>query len=261
MALWTRAPGGTVLDGTITRQATIGTTLDALGPGAALAGRWDEANSVTVLLASGALSSAEKLAVLNGANRAAIGGETEGGAEDWEVIQFREADLVAPDTYRLSGLLRGLAGTERESTLAAGARFVLLDGAVAETGLAESERGLERRWLWGPASLPYDDESYRERSYVFQGVGLRPLSPVHVSAKRAADGTLDFVWIRRTRVSGDSWLGLDVPLGEEAELYDLDVLSDEGGEVLRTLSATRRICRRWISAVRRPHRLRSISIS
>ena len=237
VALWTRAPGGTVLDGTITRQATIGTTLDALGPGAALAGRWDEANSVTVRLASGELSSAEKLAVLNGANRAAIGSETEGWTGGWEVIQFREADLVAPDTYRLSGLLRGLAGTERESTLAAGARFVLLDGAVAETGLAESERGLERRWLWGPASLPYDDESYRERSYVFQGVGLRPLSPVHVSAKRAADGTLDVAWIRRTRVNGDSWLGLDVPLGEEAELYELDVLSGEGGEVLRTLSA------------------------
>ena len=234
VALWQEGPGGIALDGTISAQATIGATLDDLAPGAALAGRWDEANSVTVRLASGALASAEKRAVLNGANRAAVGNEAQG----WEVIQFREAELVAADTYRLSGLLRGLRGTERDSVLAAGARFVLLDGAVAEAGLAESERGLERRWFWGPASLPYDDESYRSGAHAFEGVGLRPLSPVHVSAERAADGTVGFTWIRRTRINGDSWLGLDVPLGEEAELYELDVLSGEGGDAVRTLSAT-----------------------
>ena len=234
VALWKEGPGGIALDGTTSRQATIGTTLDDLGPGAALAGRWDEGNSVTVKLASGALASAEKLAVLNGANRAALGSEAEG----WEVIQFRAAELVAADTYRLSGLLRGLYGTERDRALAAGARFVLLDGAVTETGLAESERGLERRWFWGPASLAYDDESYRSGTYAFEGVGLRPLSPAHVNAVRGDDGTIAVSWIRRTRINGDSWLGLDVPLGEEAELYEVDVLSGEGGAVLRTLSVT-----------------------
>jgi hypothetical protein len=30
-------------------------------------------------------------------------------------------------------------------------------------------------------------------------------------------------WIRRTRIDGDSWLGLDVPLGEESELYQIEV--------------------------------------
>ena len=234
VALWKEGPGGIALDGTITVQATVGVTLDDLAPGAGLAGRWDEANGFSVQLASGTLSSAEKLAVLNGTNLAALGGEAEG----WEVIQFREAELVAADTWHLSGLLRGLAGTEREEVLAAGARFVLLDAALTQVGLTESERGLERRWLWGAASLPYDDESYRSAELSFDGVGLRPLSPVHVKADRAGDGTIAFSWIRRTRINGDNWSGLDVPLGEEAELYELDVLSGGGGAVLRTLSST-----------------------
>ncbi len=31
-------------------------------------------------------------------------------------------------------------------------------------------------------------------------------------------------WVRRTRYGGDSWEGLEVPLGEDAELYRLDIL-------------------------------------
>lgn len=38
-------------------------------------------------------------------------------------------------------------------------------------------------------------------------------------------------WIRRTRIDGDSWDGLDVPLGEEREQYLLRVL--DGSTVVR----------------------------
>ncbi len=38
-------------------------------------------------------------------------------------------------------------------------------------------------------------------------------------------------WVRRTRIDGDDWSGLDVPLGEESESYLVRVRS--GAAVLR----------------------------
>ena len=63
---------------------------------------------------------------------------------------------------------------------------------------------------------------------------LRPLAPVHVKAVRDGSG-VTLSWVRRTRIDGDSWTG-EVPLGEDSERYEIDILS--GTTVLRTLSAT-----------------------
>jgi hypothetical protein len=49
------------------------------------------------------------------------------------------------------------------------------------------------------------------------------------------DGGVTIRWIRRTRADGDSWTG-EVPLGEDSERYEVDILS--GTTVVRTLSVT-----------------------
>ncbi|MGE5536600.1 MAG: hypothetical protein ACM3W7_13905, partial [Acidobacteriota bacterium] len=48
--------------------------------------------------------------------------------------------------------------------------------------------------------------------------------------------TLDWTlsWIRRTRIDGDNWEAPDVPLGEEVELYDVDIINIGSGAVVRT---------------------------
>ncbi len=81
-----------------------------------------------MVLANGTLASVDDLRLLGGSNLAAI----RNADGEWEVIQFREAVLIAPSTYRLSRLLRGQAGTAgaMRVAVAAGAPFVLLDGAV-----------------------------------------------------------------------------------------------------------------------------------
>jgi hypothetical protein len=61
-----------------------------------------------------------------------------------------------------------------------------------------------------------------------------PFAPVHLKARRGSAGVV-FTWIRRTRRNGDSW-SLEVPLGEEREAYELDVMA--GATVKRTLSST-----------------------
>ena len=69
-----------------------------------------------------------------------------------------------------------------------------------------------------------------DREEAFEGIGLRPLSPVHLNFRQVASG-LRVTWIRRTRIGGDSWIGPDVPLGELTELYLLRVR--QGGAITR----------------------------
>ena len=74
-------------------------------------------------------------------------------------------------------------------------------------------------------------------AYAFTGLGLRPLSPVHLQGKRdPATGNWTFIWVRRTRIDGDGWEAPEVPLGEATELYQLDILDGLGGDVLRAVT-------------------------
>ncbi|MDP2122911.1 MAG: glycoside hydrolase TIM-barrel-like domain-containing protein, partial [Parvibaculum sp.] len=232
IAVFKSAGAGFAFDRVVTRPATLGFTMTPLMPGPV--GRWDEANELTIALSSGELASADMLSVLAGANAAAL--ETQDG--DWEIIQFRAALLVAPNEVLLSGLLRGQAGSESamRAPLAPGARFVLLDEAVNELGMSDAERGLARTWAYGPAPLPLDDETYVSIERIFDGIGLRPVSPVHLHARRGPGGDIELGWIRRTRIGGDSWAGLDVPLGEESEAYEIDI--HDGEAVKRVIAAT-----------------------
>jgi hypothetical protein len=63
---------------------------------------------------------------------------------------------------------------------------------------------------------------------------LRPYSPAHLRAATDTGGDLAVRWIRRTRSGGDSWSGLDVPLGEAYEAYLIRVV--QGAAVLREVS-------------------------
>ncbi|GAB4384025.1 baseplate multidomain protein megatron [Albidovulum sp.] len=212
----------------IAARATIGQTLTPLGRAAA--GRWDRGAPLRVQIPGGGLSAAAPDQVLNGLNLAAIG---DGSADNWELFQFAGADLVGPDTYDLSLRLRGLGGTDAlmPDSWPAGSYVVLMDGAAKQITLAEAERDLARHYRIGPSQRGYDDPSYSHVVAAFRGNGLRPYSPVHLRARRLGTGDLELSWVRRTRIGGDSWTGLDVPLGESLELYLVRVM--QGGAVLR----------------------------
>lgn len=211
--------------------ATMGRLLAPLGPGPTSV--WDYTTSISVELHAGALTSLPEIDVLGGGNAAAI----EAPSGDWEIIQFARADLTAPRTYRLSSLLRAQAGTDaamREGA-DAGARFVLLDRATGQLPLSRDDVGRPFRLRAGPASRPIGDASYVETTKAFRGAGLRPYSPVHVQGNRLISGDLEISWMRRTRIGGDGWEQTEVPLGEDAELYEVDIL--DGSTVKRTLTS------------------------
>lgn len=219
---------GYQLNKLIPAPSVIGETLSILER--ASAGLWDRGAALRVKVYGGDLASAAMEDVLNGANVAVIG---DGSSETWEVFQFAEAALVAPDTYDLSLRLRGQAGSDAlmPEVWPIGSRFVLLNGAAVQVDLARSARGLARYYRIGAAARPYDDPSYLREVSAFAGIGLRPYAPCHLAVTAGAGGAVDLRWTRRTRIDGDSWQGIDVPLGEASEAYLVRVIAD--GAIVR----------------------------
>ncbi len=217
----------------IAGQAVIGFTETPLWR--ASPGVWDQSAPLRVNLIDGVLDTQPRSSLLNGANLAAIG---DGTPSNWEVFQFAEADLQDVGVYNLSTHLRGQLGTDAlmPDVWPAGSYFVLLDSRVYQTGLTRGERRLTKHYRIGPATRGNDDPSYVHLIETFEGNGLRPYRPVHL--KRTGSGGEDsFTWIRRTRIDGDDWDGLDVPLAEETESYLIRVVVS-GGVVREEVSQT-----------------------
>ena len=211
-----------------TKRTTMGKTLNALGE--ARAGVIDRGAELEVKLLNGTLQSVPEAALLAGANLAAIG---DGSSDNWEVFQFASAELVAENTYLLGHRLRGQAGTDAVMPQAwpAGSVFVLLDGSAEQIDMSPALRRIVQHFRIGPAQRGYDDPSYVYMVEAFDGNGARPLSPVHLKAMQATDGAFDFGWVRRTRLSGDSWDLPEVPLAEAQESYRVRVM--QGTTILR----------------------------
>ena len=213
------------LRGGVSAPAVIGFADTALGA-------WpyhmmDETNTVTVTLPQGTLSSTTRDAVLDsGANAALLGSE---------IIQFTTATSLGGGQYRLSGLLRGLRGTEAQaSTHAAGERFVLLQVAGLlrpNFDLSDLDRSLSFRAVSTGLALA----SAASVAGINTGKGLEPISPVNLRTQRLDNGDIRLTWDRRTRLT-DNWLAGSLPLGEASESYELDVLMS--GVVKRTLSSS-----------------------
>ncbi|MGJ8546793.1 MAG: baseplate multidomain protein megatron [Sulfitobacter sp.] len=217
------------LGGLLRRRATLGRSQTDLP--AASAGLIDHGPALLVKLSTGSLESVGQDALLGGANLAAIG---DGTSDNWELFQFGTADLVAPRTYALTGRLRGQAGSDAlmPQSWPAGARFVLLNGAPQQLEISPQERGITQHLRIGPGNRPLDDPSYRYEQRSFAGNGLRPLSPCHLRAvPDLQTGGLDISWLRRSRISADSWDTPEIPLGEESQSYLLRI--HMGGALLR----------------------------
>jgi len=206
----------------LTGSAAMGTLSAPLAPAGAQL--WDRYNVLHLSLPNPvtSLEGRAEASVLAGANLLWVHGE---------LIQFARADLVAPGDWRLSDLLRGRFGTESLAVHPAGAPVVLLSGSsLAALDLPTSAVG---RTLLAKALSPYQTLGMVEAEpHVLDGLALRPLAPVHLQARREPDGAVRITWIRRSR-DGYDWVdGIDAPLGEVSEAYDVEVL--DAGTVVRS---------------------------
>lgn len=232
-AAFYRSASGTgyALAATCASAAVMGELLWGLYAGPT--SRWDNGNVVQVQVYGGQLASADDVTLFGGANVAAV----ENADGRWEVLQFATATLVSDGVYELSRFLRGQAGTEAamRSPVAAGARFVLLNSAVTAVDMTQGDVGVPFTWKYGPANRDYGDWTYQTVTRAFAGLGLKPLAPCHIRRTRdSASGDDVLTWVRRTRLNGDSWEQAEVPLGEDSEAYEVDIM--DGATVRRTLT-------------------------
>ncbi len=207
---------------TLTAQAVLGAVLNIIPAGSTYA--WDDFTTIDVLLTFGELQSVTDIAVLNGANACVIGDE---------IIQFATATLLDTNKYRLSRLLRGRLGTEwAVSGHVAGERFVLLTNAVARELMASSGWGISKKYK--PVTVGSTLGATAAQDFTYSARALKPYSPAHITGSRNGGGDLTIGWQRRTRLNGDWRDAVDVPLSEESERYEVEIM--DGMTVMRTIT-------------------------
>ena len=213
-------------------RATIGTLKTPLVRGPV--GIWDRQAGVEVKLISGSLSSVEDLALFAGANTIAVG---DGTPDNWEIIQFAQAAPTGTRRFEISQLLRGQAGTatHMQDIWPVGSFVVVMDGRPEQITIPSASRGLERHYRYGPAKQAVSAASFKHVVQAFKGNGYRPYPVTHL-ASQTSGATHQFSWIRATRIDGDIWGAGDVPLGEDAEIYQLTIT--QGGQIKRQQSLT-----------------------
>jgi hypothetical protein len=229
--------GQSVLDATIMGSATT-----ALGD--AGVATWDEDNTVTVQLdlSDDELSSATISEVLNLTNWAALGVD---GA--WEIIAFRDVVDNGDGNYTLSGLLRGLRNTEEfTGGHAVRDRFVMLDiasisltdyGDLGRYIIGESLIGVSQ--LYKVTSLHADPQVHASFEFTCNALSLKPYAPTQVEGSRDGSNNLTITWVRSSRLDNGWDNYQDVPLGEDSEAYEVDIIDDDSAEtVLRTIEVT-----------------------
>ncbi|ATY33348.1 phage tail protein [Sphingomonas psychrotolerans] len=189
-------------------------------PGVAPAQLADRIHAIVVELASGAmlLHDANDAALAAGSNLAMVGDE---------LLQFAHATPLGGRQWELHGLWRGRRGTEPAiGSQAPGDRFVLLEAeALATLDLPAQATGAIVQVL---AQSVSDDEAAQAQAHV-RGISLVPPAPAHPRERILADGATEISWVRRSR-NGWDWIdGVDAPLGEESERYQLTLALAAGG--------------------------------
>ncbi len=212
----------------LTKAAMIGRLLTPLVPGPA--DRFRAGLVLEIVFPDADLSSRSRMDVLNGQNGLAI--ET---SEGWMLAAFEFAGQVSVDTWRLSGVLTGLSGTDDLACLGAveGARVVVLDSALSRAELAHHEIG--QALLWQGRGASAQAGSSRE-TLTIEGRALKPLRPGHLRASQIASGDIALSWTRRARHSADRWDTPDVPRLEDELIFQIDIVRD--GETLRSTESS-----------------------
>ena len=196
------------------------------------AGRIDKAPRVRVKLDRGELASASRLAMLaGGEHRGACAMRRRMGSP-----AVRDGDAgraLEPTSCRAFCADRPAPKPRWPTRMPAGARFVVLDAAVTRgrsfgrrrsacrsTGVTDQRTAISAR------------RASPQRCIASAALGRRPLSPVHVSGKRSGGDLTLSPGSGARALGGDAWDGVEVPLGEDSERYEIDVL--DGATVVRT---------------------------
>lgn len=225
--------------------------------------RWttDYRNDIDVVIVVGgdSLESVNYQEMLSGSNGALIlkaNGEV-------EVIQYMNVQIVDNNKYRLSGILRGCRGTETMAhNYAGGERIIFLN----ESGLRTMDTQISDlnsvRYYKGVSIGQYLDDIPPQTVKV-TGRALMPYAPHPLRAEESG-GDILLSWLRRTRYAGNKDNSYPVILGEDEELYDLQIFDGPDGLLVREVNDLTSLSYNYTSAQQsldgQPSPMRQITI-
>lgn len=228
--------GGVTYDSmhTILTEAVIGSIITDL-PSPARHYTYDQENTVRVALdkTTNTLSSISETLLLGEGNLAAVGSMATG----WEIIQFQTATLVDTGIYDLSVLIRARYGTENFTSHIAYEKFILLDtGTMGLVDSSTSAIGSTR--IFKGVSIGQNIAEAESFECINNGRILTPYSVVHLAYADESSGDIVITWIRRSRYDAEWRDYVGVPLNEDSEIYEIDIIDTDGTTVLNTYTAT-----------------------
>jgi hypothetical protein len=232
----------TQLDASST-QPTYGICTTSLPAPLYSAYSWDYVSTVTIRMSNGAPASDSVLNVLNGSNGVVL-------YPSLEILQFQTATDNGDGTFTLSNLLRGRRGTEWAcgAHVAGEYAFFVNLGGVLHEQTTQSNIGAAKTYKG--VTIGQDVGTGTPQSVTLVGRDLMPYAPSHFQGTVDGSHNINLTWIRRTRLQGE-WMnggntpgtygvetGMPVPLNEETESYDVEIMKVVGGvaTVIRTFS-------------------------
>jgi hypothetical protein len=154
-----------------------------------------------------------------------------------ELISFQNANLVAPNAYELSNLIRGIRGTENLiATHATGSDFYLLKGNFGFIDIDGELAQLKNTYEFKAVPPGVSQTAINNiQTLTITGNRLKPYAPVNPRITRRPGNSLLVEWFRRSRKNG-IWLdGVeDVPLNEANQAYDVEIFN--GTTLMRTVT-------------------------
>ena len=195
----------------ISSGATHGIALDCQGGASPYL--IDKKNAITINVSNGTLESTNEAGLRNGKNIAIIG---------QEIIQFRYAELVAENQYKITHLIRGKYNTHNAPHIP-GERFVLLDINNGIINYKTKDIGINIDLKLTTIGMP--SASGVTMSHMIKGMFFQTMAPVHVKVVRDGNDIL-ISWTRCTRTEGVWHHGMD--LDEPKEMYDIEIVNKQG---------------------------------
>ncbi|MEM6534209.1 MAG: glycoside hydrolase/phage tail family protein [Pseudomonadota bacterium] len=152
-------------------------------------GRWDRRAVIDIVLPDQQLSSKSVTAVLNGDNRLLVQGD-----EGAELIGFLDAELIGEETWRLTGLMRGLQGSQILA-FETGAVAVLVDDRLPPIQMSDVEVSLDLLARAGRSDV---------RSLRFDNLADLAWRVGHLRVQARQDGSY-LTWTARDRAFPTNW--------------------------------------------------------
>jgi hypothetical protein len=223
---WAGASLQRSVDGSTYSEVASSTVRDVIGTASGAlpdfpgGNTFDESSVLTVALNSGELSSVTSDVLLGDrtANLYCVGRE---------LLQVRDWELIATNTWEGTGMLRGRFGTETAMAVhETGERFAQVPVTDVDAPFAD----LNRTRYYKPVTFSTSLDDVLPETFVNTGLRLKPLSPVQLGGGSDGDGNATLQWVPRSRIGGGFGA---IPLGEAAERYVVEIRDYSQTQVAR----------------------------